>query len=156
RKAELAAARQQGREAVAAFRRSLGSLDAVESGVVIDLLLSHRAVKDWQGMVDLVADMPEALRTTVLVQEQLGLALNRIGRSDAAEQVLTDLIASHGSSSETFGILGRVYKDRWERAGKAGNTDEARALLDKAIDAYRRGFEADWRDQYPGINAVTL
>jgi hypothetical protein len=156
RKAELAAARQQGREAVAAVRHSLGSLDAVESGVVIDLLLSHRAVKDWQGMVDLVSDMPETLRTTVLVQEQLGLALNRIGRSDAAEQVLTDLIASRGSSSETFGILGRVYKDRWERADKAGNTDEARALLGKAIDAYRRGFEADWRDHYPGINAVTL
>ncbi|HEX6012923.1 MAG TPA: TRAFs-binding domain-containing protein, partial [Geminicoccaceae bacterium] len=26
----------------------------------------------------------------------------------------------------------------------------------RAIDAYRRGFEADWRDHYPGINAVTL
>ena len=30
------------------------------------------------------------------------------------------------------------------------------ALLDKAIDAYLKGFEADWRDAYPGVNAVTL
>jgi hypothetical protein len=28
--------------------------------------------------------------------------------------------------------------------------------LRKAIEAYRAGFEADWRDAYPGINAVTL
>ena len=26
----------------------------------------------------------------------------------------------------------------------------------KAVDAYRRGFEADWREVYPGVNAVTL
>ncbi len=30
------------------------------------------------------------------------------------------------------------------------------AELKKAIDCYRRGFEADWRDAYPGINLVTL
>jgi hypothetical protein len=29
-------------------------------------------------------------------------------------------------------------------------------LLDKAIYAYLRGFETDWRDAYLGINAVTL
>lgn len=55
-----------------------------------------------------------------------------------------------------MGILGRVYKDRWEAAAKAGETFKARALLTKAIDAYRRGFETDWRDHYPGVNAVTL
>jgi len=32
----------------------------------------------------------------------------------------------------------------------------AAGLLRKAIDAYLKGFEADWRDAYPGINAVTL
>ena len=156
KKAELAAARKRGPEAVAAVRTSLGRLDAVASGVLIDLLLSYRAVKDWQGMIDLVAAMPETLRRTVLVQEQLGFALNRAGRGEEAEQVLTSLIAQRGPSSETLGILGRVYKDRWEAADKAGEQFEAAALLDKAIDAYRRGFEADWRDHYPGINAVTL
>jgi hypothetical protein len=70
--------------------------------------------------------------------------------------VLTSLIARRGPSSETYGILGRVYKDRWEAALKAGEKALARGLLDKAIDAYLKGFEADWRDAYPGINAVTL
>ena len=91
-----------------------------------------------------------------MVQEQLGFALNRAGRGEEAEKVLLDLIERRGPSSETLGILGRVYKDRWEAAAKAGDRLAARALLNKAIDAYRRGFETDWRDHYPGINAVTL
>ena len=58
--------------------------------------------------------------------------------------------------AETYGILGRVYKDRWDAARTAGEKIQARGLLEQAIDAYVRGFEADWRDAYPGINAVTL
>ena len=32
----------------------------------------------------------------------------------------------------------------------------AKGLIQKAIEAYLRGFETDWRDAYPGINAATL
>ena len=32
----------------------------------------------------------------------------------------------------------------------------ARGYLRRAIHAYLAGFEADWRDAYPGINAVSL
>ena len=32
----------------------------------------------------------------------------------------------------------------------------AKGQFNKAIDAYLKGFEADWRDAYPRINAVTL
>jgi hypothetical protein len=104
----------------------------------------------------MVGRMSPPLAATVMVREQLGLALNRAGRGDEAERVLTTLIAERGPSSETYGILGRVYKDRWDAAAKAGDTFLARGLLDKAIGAYLAGFEADWRDAYPGINAVTL
>jgi len=96
------------------------------------------------------------LAATVMVQEQLALALNRAGQGEEAERVLKNLLERRGPSSETYGILGRVYKDRWEEALKKGAHFLARGLLDKAIDAYRRGFEADWRDAYPGVNAVTL
>jgi len=107
-------------------------------------------------MIALVPKMSPALATTVMVQEQLGLALNRAGRGEEAERVLLELIARRGPSSETYGILGRVYKDRWEAAQKGGSAMLAKGLLDKAIDAYLKGFEADWRDAYPGVNAVTL
>ena len=69
---------------------------------------------------------------------------------------MLELIRERGGSSETYGILGRVYKDRWEDAVKAGERILANGLLDKAISAYLKGFEADWRDAYPGVNAVTL
>jgi hypothetical protein len=70
--------------------------------------------------------------------------------------MLVALLGQRGASSETYGILGRVYKDRWHEAAKAGNVPLARGFLKKSIDAYRKGFETDWRDFYPGINAVTL
>jgi hypothetical protein len=90
-----------------------------------------------------------------MMREQLGFALNREGRFADAEKVLKEVIAEFGPSSETNALLGRIYKDRWEIAKKQ-EQPEARALLKNAIDAYLAGFEADWRDAYPGINAVTL
>jgi hypothetical protein len=69
---------------------------------------------------------------------------------------LVNVIEEKGPSSETNGLLGRVYKDRWEDALKAGRNLEAQGLLRKAIETYLRGFEFDWRDAYPGVNAVTL
>jgi len=113
-------------------------------------------VKAWNDMITLVDRMAPPLAATVMVREQLGLALNRAGRSDEAERVLTTLIEERGPSSETYGILGRVYKDRWEASVKAGEAFRARGLLNQAITAYLRGFETDWRDAYPGVNAVTL
>jgi tetratricopeptide (TPR) repeat protein len=100
--------------------------------------------------------MTPPLRQSVLVQEQLGFALNRAGRADEAQNVLEELIARRGASSETYGLLGRVLKDRWDAAVRKGDTLAAAALLDRAIDAYVKGFEADPRDAYPGVNAVTL
>jgi tetratricopeptide (TPR) repeat protein len=155
-KEELANARRSGIEALRAFEANLGDLNDVEAGVLIDLFLSYRAVKGWKEMIALAAKMPKPIANTVMAREQLALALNRDGQSEAAESVLLELINAHGPSSETNGILGRVYKDRWEAAAKSGSAFAARGALQKAIDAYLRGFETDWRDAYPGINAVTL
>lgn len=132
------------------------SLADIESGIVVDLFLSYRALKAWDDMVRLAQTISRPLAETTMMREQLALALNRAGRSDEAEQTLLRLISDKGPSSETCGILGRVYKDRWLIAVKEGRDAEARGLIRKAISAYMQGFEADWRDTYPGINAVTL
>ncbi|MDT5062341.1 MAG: hypothetical protein QOH63_2800 [Acidobacteriota bacterium] len=155
-KARLAEARRQDIDALRAIEVELGDIKEVESGVVIDLFLSYRAVKGWKEMIALVEKMSRPLAATVMVQEQLALALNRDDQGEKAEKVITDLLAQRGASSETYGILGRIYKDRWESALKSGNKFLARGLLDKAAEAYLHGFEADWRDAYPGVNAVTL
>lgn len=139
-----------------AVEAGLGSLDGVESAVIVKLFLSYRDVKAWREMIDFAEAMPKPLAKTVMIQEQLALALNRHGRSEDAERVLTNLVADRGGSSETYGILGRVYKDRWQKALKQEDELLAAGELEKAIDAYLKGFEADWRDAYPGVNAVTL
>jgi hypothetical protein len=155
-KKRLAQARDEGIEALRQVQKELGDIKLSESGVVVDLFLSYRAVEAWPEMIALVRKMSLPLAATVMVQEQLGLALNRNLQGKEAEQVLLDLIEKRGPSSESYGILGRVYKDSWEKAATAGENFEARGQLTKAIDAYLKGFESDWRDPYPGVNAVTL
>jgi MAP3K TRAFs-binding domain len=141
--------------AVRAFEKTLGPLDDVEAGVLVDVLLSYRATEAWADMVRFVESMPEPLRRTLLVREQYGFALNRDHRPDDAERELLAILDDHGPSGETLGLLGRVYKDRWE-AARESSILKARGYLEKAIDAHRRGFECDWRSAYPGVNAVTL
>src|SRR5262249_6765981 len=151
----LAVARKAGPEAVRDIEHELGIADT-ESGVVIDLMLSYRAVSAWQDMVNLVDKMSPPLKATVMVREQLGFAFNRLGRRDEAGRILPALIEERGRSSETLGIRGRVYKDLWQEANTAGDSILAQGYLRKATETYLAGFESDWRDAYPGINAVTL
>lgn len=155
-RARLAKARSRGIEAVRAIENELGDISEIDSSVVIDLFLSYRSVKGWAEMISLATRMAPQFSSSVMVRQQLALAFNRLGRSQEAERVLTDLIARMGPSSESYGILGRIYKDRYEAARTEGNEKFAAELLNQAIDAYVHGFESDWRDAYPGINAVTL
>jgi len=153
---QLADARRSSQTAVRAVEKSLGDIADLDTGIAIDLMLSYRAVSAWEDMVKLIQQFAAPLAQTVMVREQLGLALNRLKRRDEAQQVLLKLIEERGPSSETCGILGRVYKDQWEDATKSGNAFLAKGYLDKAINMYLQGFETDWRDAYPGINAITL
>lgn len=155
-KERLTQARREGADALRAQQAQFGALAEVEAAVLVDLMLSYRDVKAWADMIALAAALPRHVADTVLIREQLAFALNRAGRGADAEGVLLTLLAQRGPSSETCGLLGRVYKDRWEAAAKAGDRLAARGLLDKAIKAYLQGFESDWRDAFPGINAVTL
>ncbi|MFD2093558.1 TRAFs-binding domain-containing protein [Blastococcus deserti] len=155
-KERLERARRQGLQAVRAAERELGDLRNVEAGILVDVYLSYRAVNGHEEMVSLAARLPRPLARTPLVREQLGFALNRLGRREEAERVLLALIGERGPSSETYGLLGRVYKDMWSDAREAGEELLAEGLLEKAVEAYLAGFEADWRDAYPGINAVSL
>jgi hypothetical protein len=159
-KARLAGARKAGAAAVRGIEAEIaaisGGIGDAEAGVVVDLFLSYRDVKAWPDMIALIPRMAAPLAATTMIREQLGFALNRAGDADEAERVLLKLIADRGASSETCGILGRVYKDRWEATRDAKEEVQAKGWLKKAIDMYLKGFESDWRDAYPGVNAVTL
>jgi hypothetical protein len=92
----------------------------------------------------------------LMLQEQLAFSLNRLEQGEKAEKILLELIEKKKGRSETYGILGRIYKDRWEKAYTKGDDILSSAMLNKAIDIYFEGFKADQYDAYPGINAVTL
>ncbi len=132
------------------------NLNTVEFGVLVDLFLSYRAVEAFENMISLVNKMPKPLQYSIMIQEQLGFALNRMNKRDEAINVLKEIIKNHGNSSETLGILGRAYKDKYKEALELKNDFMAEGYLKKAIDTYLEGFESDFRDAYPGINAVTL
>lgn len=155
-KERLKEARKQGQEAVKKLEIELGDIKNTESGILIDLFFSYRATKAWKEMIALVEKMPKPLAERTMIQEQLGFALNRDGQKEKAEEVMLQVIDKHAPSSETYGLLGRIYKDRWENAKEQGDELIAEEYLEKAIEIYIKGFEADWRDAYPGINAVTL
>ncbi|QGG93259.1 DUF4071 domain-containing protein (plasmid) [Agrobacterium sp. MA01] len=155
-KKKLREARKLGRDAIYQVELTLGALDDEEAGVIVDLFLSYRGAKAWDDMVRIFDRIDAPLQNTILVREQYAFALNRAGNSEKAEEILLDLIEQRGASSETYGILGRVYKDRWRKARDENKPTKAKAYLKQAIEAYSKGFEADWRDAYPGINALTL
>ena len=43
-----------------------------------------------------------------------------------------------------------------ESGERAGQICYSQGCLEQAIATYLKGFETDWRDAYPGVNAVTL
>jgi tetratricopeptide (TPR) repeat protein len=146
------------RKALLQIQHELGDLKTVQRNVLIDIMLSFRAVEAWQEMVNLCENLPDQLQTIDIVRQQWALALNRrnsAGDREKAISLLDNLIKEHGYDPETSGILGRVHKDRYKELKKNGDI-MASAALDDAIDAYAKGFVSDPRDYYPGVNAVTL
>ena len=156
-------ARAEATQELKSLRSEFGALDAVEPVIVIELMLSFRALEDWDGMIAVYDDMPQMLKRQILVREQVGFAYNRRAGvsknpADRAEalRILTEVEAQQGASSETCGLIGRIHKDNWTDALRANDRLAATGHLKKSIEAYTRGFMADQRDEYPGINAVTL
>lgn len=148
-------------DAIAALKvieSDIGSITVAERGVVMDLLLSYRAVEAYTEMVELCERMSGDLRAAVVTRQQLAFALNRRhdpGDRERAITLLEDLRKSHGDSAETLGILARIYKDLWQDAKKQGSL-AADGFLDQAIETYVRGFDVEPLDYYPGVNALTL
>jgi tetratricopeptide (TPR) repeat protein len=155
-KKRLAQARKEGVSAIELIQNELEPLIDREAGVLVDLLLSYRDTSSYEQMITVVEQMPNPVSQSVTIQEQYALALNRLGRRDEAQEVLEDLIHDRGPSSETYGLLGRIHKDRWHESSSLGRESEARAHLRHAIETYTLGFESDWRDAFPGVNALTL
>jgi hypothetical protein len=124
-------------------------------GDLLDILLSLRSQNSWYNMVETLQKISSVFpgERTLEVGQLESMALNRVGLSLEAEKVLQGLLARYGANSETLGILGRVYKDRF-----AHNTDTAESTqwLLRAINTYAKGAECNPGEIYPLINLLTL
>lgn len=136
-------------------RAQQGSFNLTRSDWTL-LLVSARSVSDWQTMIEIceIADAePEPFISVPAIAQQYAMALNRIGESETAEFVIVESIGFHGADSESSGILGRIYKDRW-----LNSTDNAfsRGCLVLALNAYWGGVERNQFEIYPAVNTLTL
>ena len=123
------------------------------------LLRRYRDLSEWDKVISLAEDAPPTVAQSPEVRQMLALALNRRGKSgdqDRAISLMEQQIQETGGDSESFGILGRIYKDRYDQAKLKKSPAEAAENLDRALNYYRQGFEKNPRDYYPGINVVNL
>ncbi len=139
-------------------------LENVETAVLIDMMISYRNIEAFAEMMNFIEQLPRYVFETIMVQEQYAFVLNRNGgKKDPvdevmikkAEEVLKKLEEKEKASSETYGIWGRIHKDKFDRAYKQENMGEAKVHLKNALKYYKSGYEFDIRDAYPGVNYVT-
>ena len=139
-------------------------LENLETAVLIDIMISYRNIEAFPEMQFFIEQLPRYVFETIMVQEQYAFVLNRNGNKakpvdtvmiDKAEKVLQKLEEQGKASSETYGIWGRIYKDKFEKAYQAENLNLAKTYLKKTLIYYQKGFEFDPRDAYPGVNYVT-
>jgi len=123
------------------------------------LMRRYRDLSDWDRVIALADDAPQSVVPSPEIRQMLALALNRRslpGDQERAITLMEQQIHETGGDSETFGILGRIYKDRYDQARKQGDDAGAAANLERSLHYYREGFEKNPRDYYPGINVINI
>ncbi len=125
----------------------------------LTLLRKYRDLSEWDRVIALAGDAPSAVAESPEVRQMLALALTRRrapGDQERAIALMEQLSGETGGDSETFGILGRIHKDRYDQAKAQGEHANAAVNLERALHYYRAGLEKNPRDYYSGINVVTL
>ncbi len=113
--------------------------------------------KEWSNIIEFINNVLfiEGIKD-VYYKQQLALAYNKRGDGTdrmLAKDVIEESLLKDGKSSETYGILGSIYKSLYEAES---NPKAKNSYLSLSIQAYREGFNSDITDYYPGINLATL
>ena len=113
-KQKLTAARNKGLKAINKIEKKLEPIIDQEAGSVVDLFLSYRSVEAWNAMLALSNKMSAPVANSVMIQEQIAFALNRLGKHEKAEQVLIKLLSKRGLRRNLWntrtGIQGSMAK----------------------------------------------
>ena len=151
---------QQTVDSIKAMQKAEGANIRFNLDLLYALIGAYKSVGAFKEVTEMLQplfdmqDKDNPFNDNVYLRQQLGLAYNKIKKRDEAKGVLEIITAKYGPDPETNGLLGAVYKglmdDNKDDDGLLG------AYRSQAVDAYTEGFEADPRDYYPGINALTL
>ena len=139
----------QARGALEQSEAEVRSAPEVDPSEYLNVMKGFRDLSDWDRVIALAEDAPPELAQSPELRQLLSLALNRRGGREDQERAISIMeqqIAETGGDSESYGILGRIYKDRYDQAKKRGDDAEAAAYLEKAIHEYREGFNTNPRD----------
>ncbi|MEP6746982.1 MAG: TRAFs-binding domain-containing protein [Bacteroidota bacterium] len=118
------------------------------------LLNSYKSMNAFAEIVSILEPyVINSANENIYLGQQLALAYNKTKQRDDAEKLLLGITNKYGADPETNGLLGAVYKGMMD---DNSNAALKQVCLKNAVEAYLAGFEADPRDYYPGINALTL
>ncbi|MEO6232160.1 MAG: TRAFs-binding domain-containing protein [Ferruginibacter sp.] len=118
------------------------------------LLNAYKAVGAFTEITVMLKPLvASTFKDNIYIKQQLAMAYNKIKERQDAEEILKTITEQYGADPETNGLLGAVYKGLMD--DYKGEIQES-GFRTKAIKAYLEGFDADPRDYYPGINALSL
>lgn len=141
---------------LALIKNSVGTCTETNFYVWCELIRAYKDLEKYQEVVETIKEIPNNLaEKSEFIQQTLGFSLNRLKEHNKAIQILSDCLDKFGRNSETYGLLGRVYKDLYNETS-ISNELQKNSYLDKAIDVYYTGFVLDSRNFYTGINVANL
>lgn len=126
--------------------KKIASLSPSISREIIYLLRDNT---DWERVVAFIDSLPDAIKSTPLVQEQRCLAQSKNGKHLEAIAALNELISRFGDTSERRGLIGGRYKKLFRESKDPQH-------LNNSINAYEQGMQLDLNDYYPTCNLARL
>ncbi len=132
----------------------LGEFSNTNSVIFHRLIEVYRDLEEYNTALELINSInPTFYTNSKYLHQEKGFLENRLGLHANAKLTLQQCIKRFGQDSETYGRLGRVYKDLYD---KSTLTIDKKANLDKAIELYALGYSLDVKNFYTGINLANL
>lgn len=129
--------------------------ESSECGPLPYRMLAERLVRMGENLLayDVASEGLRLCGENTRLLQLKALSLARSGATERALEIFLGLEGRGCVDSETLGMLGRLYKDLWERERAGG---DPHGYLELSLDYYRRAYERPQRDYWPGINAATM
>ena len=113
--------------------------------------LGHRANALGESLIafDIAAEGLKNSDRDRELRQIKALALARMGSSEQAHEILSELRQEARDDPQTLALLAGAYKDLWFRSGDAKD-------LKQAYQEYSKAYSKSPENYWPGINAATL